>query len=172
MHPLIAAIVGRPALKNLDAALADIEKRLGRILNAATSATNIEVRAAEAREVFLKNPNPETAASWVNVQALKSGGFEVDQEIRQHVQILRGELLADSSAKISAALAEAESGLLAKKQEVEAADHERAERTGEPDVSTAALASLERRLDQTAEGRQFLEADPQRALSLLRTALA
>ena len=171
MHPLIAKLTGRPAVKNLDVELEGIEKKLSRFRQATEPAQNYPETIATAAKAFIDSPTPERCRAWIAAEGLRPGAFEVVQRMRDYIISLRGELLNALPEQIRAAIDELLGGLVEQRTKVVSDDASKSAEYGEEVHSTAVLASLDKKIEQLEQAKGWVDSDPAQAVSAIRTVI-
>ena len=171
MHPLLAKLTGKSALKNWSGHLADIDAEIARLREAAAPATTFAARLAQAVAAFDSDPTPEHTLAVVTLKSQETGAFFMEQHVRDLSIDRRRAALVAGQDKFEAAVAEVRRELERRRTEIQEDDAKRTTETGETVVSERALAAIARKLDDLDSALAWFGNDPTRGASHLQTVI-
>jgi hypothetical protein len=171
MHPLLAKVIGLPAVLNWTAFLNATEKTNEALRKAAESAINFETTVNSAREDFFAKPSADAMKRWIIAASQRETAQRIQQDVLAKISSLREEALHAGVAKLQAAIEEVDVGLAERAAEIEAEDRRRSEQLGEEVESTAALMALAKKRDKLQDARDHIGVDIRHSASALQTVL-
>lgn len=171
MHPIAAKIIGRPAIRNLDIELETIDRKVAKLRQAQEPAQNYAAIIDDAAKAFSDAPTPALCRAWITAEAGRQGAAAVAQRTRDLVIGFRTELLNGIREQIRAAMTEVISGLKEQQAKVNADDAARSTELGELVRSDAVLAVLDKKISQIEDARAWVDQDPDRTVSAIKTVL-
>ena len=172
MHPLLAALTGKPAIKNWRDHVAAAQKKTVKIEAFMHRANNHQAEIAAAAAAFAEAPTEILFQKWVLLDGQKDAMFRLGQTLRDVCATQRETALGDGgAAKLIAACDEAEAELDARAQRTRADDARRAEESGVDSESTGVFRVIDGMKEKLAQARAYAVHDLRRSASMLDTVL-
>jgi hypothetical protein len=172
MHPLLAKIIGRPAIANWRTHLKAATHSRDKFRQFEDQANSHEGAVVVAADKFSASPTPANFEVWIAQESRRASLAAIGLSLRQIAENAYVSALSDGGAdKLIAATEEAEAVLADREANTRKEDAHRSEELGVPVESTLVFVEIDRMRESLRSARSWANTDLSQAAAALNTVI-